>query len=230
MPKLTLKFNNKVIKVYNYKKDKSISIGRKETNDIVIPNLTVSGSHAKIDYTDNGFLLTDLNSKNKTFVNGEEFNTVILNDQDVIVIGKHSLVFSLSKDENIQSERETGMDQTMALNSDVHKGMISKKILVEVQSPGIAMLAFVEGGEGKIEISRNTMSIGKDPANDIVIRGFFVGKTAAILKKTNQGVTLSYGGGFAKILVNNKVVKHTILLEEFDVIKIGGAELQFFYK
>ncbi|MFA6010691.1 MAG: FHA domain-containing protein [Desulfobacteraceae bacterium] len=230
MPKLTLKFNNKVIKVYNYKKDKSISIGRKETSDIVIPNLTVSGSHAKIDYTDNGFLLTDLNSKNKTFVNGEELNAAILNDQDVIVIGKHSLVFNLSKDEHIQAEREIGMDQTMVLNSDIHKGMISKKISVEAQSPGIAMLAFVEGGEGKIEISRNTMSIGKDPANDIVIRGFFVGKTAAILKKTNQGVTLSYGGGFAKIFVNNKVVKHTILLEEFDVIMIGGAELQFFYK
>jgi len=230
MPKLTLKFNNKVVKVYTFKKDKSISIGRRDTNDIVIPNLTVSGSHAKIDYTDDGFLLTDLNSKNKTYVNGEELNTAILNDHDVIVIGKHNLVFNLSKDEHIQSEREPGMDRTMALNSEAHKGIISKKASVETQNQGIAMLAFVEGGEGKVELKGTTLSIGKDSSNDIVVHGFFVGKTAAILKKTKQGVTLSYEGGFAKILVNNKVIKHTVLLEEFDVIKIGGAELQFFYK
>lgn len=230
MPKLTLKFNSKVVKVYNFKKDKSISIGRRDNNDVVIPNLTVSSSHAKIDYTDNGFLLTDLNSKNKTYLNGEEINAAILNDQDEIVIGKHSIVFNLSKDEQIQTERETDMDRTMALNSDAHKGMIVKKASVAAQNQGVAMLAFVEGGEGKIELKGSTISIGKDPSNDIVIHGFFVGKTAAILKKTNQGITLSFGGGFTKILVNDKVVKHTVLLEEFDVIKIGGAELQFFYK
>lgn len=231
MPKLSLKFNNKVLKVYTFKKDKSISIGRRESNDVVISNITVSGNHAKIDYTDDGFLLTDLNSKNKSYVNGEEVSAVILNDQDQISIGKHSILFNLEKDERIDVDRETGMDRTMALNSDAHKGLFDKKKpVLDEQTQGMAMLAFIEGGEGKFELTRNTLCIGKAQSNDIVVHGFFVGKTAAILKKTSQGFTLTYGGGLTKLLVNNKVVKKTVLLEEFDVIKIGGIELQFFYK
>ncbi len=230
MPKLTLKFNNKVIKIYNFKKDKSIGIGRRENNDIVISNLTVSGHHAKIDLTDDGFLLTDLNSKNKSYVNGEEVTTCILQDKDEIGIGKHILVFSPAKDELPGGDKEDDMDRTMAMNTVSHKDLLKRNAGAGELNPGVAMLAFVEGGDGKIELKGNTVKIGKDPDSDIVIQGLFVGKTAAILKKTNQGYTLSFGGGFSKVHVNNKVVKHTVLLEEFDLIRIGSIELQFFYR
>lgn len=231
MPKLTLKFKDSVIQIYNFKKDKTICIGRRENNDIVISNLTVSGNHAKIDFTEKGYLLTDLKSKNKTYVNGKEVDEAVLKDQDVIGIGKHSLVFNLKNDHaRVPSEPESGIDKTMALNVDTQKEIHGKAAVAGGIKAVTAVLVFVEGGEGRFELAGNKVRIGKNPSNDIVIKGFFTGKIAAVIEKTPEGYTLSHQGGLAKVLVNNRVVKRPVVLEEFDSIKIAGVELQFFYK
>jgi pSer/pThr/pTyr-binding forkhead associated (FHA) protein len=57
-----------------------------------------------------------------------------------------------------------------------------------------------------------------------------VGKTAALISRTPQGFAISHYGGLTKVKVNNQVIRTPVLLEEFDVIRIGGTELQFFYK
>ncbi len=54
-------FNNKVIKEYPFTKE-GMTIGRNEGNDIAIDNLAVSGLHARIDKTENTYILTDLQS------------------------------------------------------------------------------------------------------------------------------------------------------------------------
>ena len=69
MPLLTLKFKDNVIQEFPLQKETSITIGRRNDNDIVIENLAVSGNHAKIDSAGEGFVLTDLQSKNGCFVN-----------------------------------------------------------------------------------------------------------------------------------------------------------------
>ena len=73
MPILTLKFKNNVIADYQLEKGKSLTIGRRGANDVVIENLAVSGHHAKIDSVGDGFVLTDLQSKNGCFVNEQPF-------------------------------------------------------------------------------------------------------------------------------------------------------------
>lgn len=230
MPILTLKFKENPIKSYSFGKDKSITIGRRESNDIVISNLTVSGHHAKIDYTGDSYLLTDLKSKNKTFVNDEEVTSYYLNEADVITIGKHTLEFRLGEGEELHGEMDSGMDQTMAMNTELHREFLKKSLASEPEGQKTAMLEFIEGGDGKVELSGKTTKIGKDPANDIIVHGFMVGKTAALISKTSEGYTISHCGGFCRVRVNNQVLRNQVLLEEFDVIKIGSAELQFFYK
>ena len=69
MPMLTLKFKKNTIADYPLQKGKSVTIGRRTNNDIVVENLAVSGHHAKIDSIGDGFVLTDLQSKNGCFVN-----------------------------------------------------------------------------------------------------------------------------------------------------------------
>lgn len=230
MPVLTLKFKDNVIKTFQFSGQDSINIGRRESNDIVIPNLTVSGQHAKIYRTKEGYLLTDLKSKNKTILNGNSVDSVLLAEGDVITIGKHTIIFQVG-DEDVKMEVvNTDLDQTMAMNTEAHREMI-KRAMTEVQdNEKIGVLGFIEGGDGKIELNRKLTKIGKDPSNDIIVQGFMVGKTAALLSRTPQGYTISYYGGFAKLKVNNKVVENAVLLEEFDLIQIGSAELQFFYK
>lgn len=70
---------------------KLIKIGRSKENDIVIDDDTkVSRHHAELFHDDDGnTFITDLNSANGTFVNGDKINgTHLLKDLDIIVIGK----------------------------------------------------------------------------------------------------------------------------------------------
>ncbi|MCS7057125.1 MAG: FHA domain-containing protein [Thermoflexales bacterium] len=65
-----------------------VIIGREPgAADLILPERQVSRRHAKIERTPEGFLLSDLNSKNGTFVNGEPVKTArLLRDGDEIQI------------------------------------------------------------------------------------------------------------------------------------------------
>ena len=65
-----------------------ISIGRRSTNDVCIPNLSVSGKHARITLDTTGALIEDLNSTNGTYINGRLISRQLLESGDEIVIGK----------------------------------------------------------------------------------------------------------------------------------------------
>ena len=99
MPTLTLQFNEKTVGKYHLKKGEGLTIGRRENNDVVIENLAVSGHHAKIESVDDGFLLTDLQSKNGSFVNKQRVSSHWLKEGNVIDIGKHTLVFAYEEGE-----------------------------------------------------------------------------------------------------------------------------------
>lgn len=228
MPTITLKFKDSIIKKYDLPKDGTFNIGRRERNDIVIANLTVSGNHARIDSTDDGYLLTDLKSKNGLYVNDEEFITGYLKDGDVIGIGKHTLVFALDSDD-VSEQVENGMDETMVMSNIASKNIINE-LSQKKGSKRTGCLTFVEGGEGTIELSRRVTKIGKDPSNDIIIYGFMVGRTVATISETPKGYMVTPIGGFTKVKVNNKIVKRPQTLEEFDSIKVGSVELQFYIK
>ena len=232
MPKLTLKFKSSVIQIYTFPKDRTICIGRRENNDIVIPNLTVSGYHAKIDAMGDSYLLTDLKSKNKTYVNGKEVSAVLLSDNDSISIGKHTVVFNLESHDRPEPGPRIDMDKTMALNVDLPlEGLREKQgypVKEVSQTKASGVLVFVEGGEGRFELSDKPVSIGKASSNDIVVKGFLVGKVAAVIDKTPKGYSLSPRNGLAKVQVNSRAVRASVILEEFDSIKIGVSELQFF--
>ena len=70
-----------------------IMIGRKASNDIQIENLAVSGEHACIVTILNDSFLEDLGSTNGTLVNGNPIKKHILQNSDVIEIGKYKLKY-----------------------------------------------------------------------------------------------------------------------------------------
>ncbi|MGL4419024.1 MAG: FHA domain-containing protein, partial [Gemmataceae bacterium] len=62
-------------------------LGRDETCDIVIPNHAVSRRHAQIHQTPTGYVLEDLKSRNKTFLNNKEITVLTpLKNEDRIKI------------------------------------------------------------------------------------------------------------------------------------------------
>ena len=83
MPTFTLSFKNKSVGDYQLQKGASLTIGRRDDNDVVIEDPAVSGHHAKIDSLGDRFVLIDLKSKNGTFVNEQLIDSHWLNDGDV---------------------------------------------------------------------------------------------------------------------------------------------------
>jgi hypothetical protein len=78
----------------SYALGRTTTIGRTLRNTIAIPVPDVSRSHARIDLTPAGFVLTDLNSQNGTFVNGERIKEQVLKVNDQVRIGDEaSFVF-----------------------------------------------------------------------------------------------------------------------------------------
>lgn len=64
-------------------------IGREESADIFLPIQRISRRHAQIDHREHGYFISDLNSRNGTYVNGQAVggDPRHLKDGDEIVIG-----------------------------------------------------------------------------------------------------------------------------------------------
>lgn len=128
MPVIILKFKDKKIKEYPIIIGESVTIGRKEANDIVIDNLAVSGFHAQIDSVSSNFVLRDLESTNGTFVNNEKKDMHNLHHNDVILIGKHELVFDSSdlKKMKTGASDQFNDDKTRILETDEYRKLAGK--------------------------------------------------------------------------------------------------------
>ena len=83
--------------------DRVITIGRRSTNDVCIPNLSVSGMHARITIDGNGVSIEDNNSTNGTYVNGRLISRQLLNESDEIVIGKTRVVVNTTTNQTQHS-------------------------------------------------------------------------------------------------------------------------------
>lgn len=239
MPILQLQFKDKIISKYRVEKGKSIKIGRRDTNDVVIENVSVSGRHAKVESAENGgFMIVDLNSTNGTFVNDKMITTHTLKHGDVISIGKHRLIFGYVKGEarpevEEKTVEEGWMEKTMVLDTEEHREMLAKtaeELRAKITVDKVGILSYLSGAEGEFPLTKKLVKIGKDSANDIVVGGFTMGKVAATISMMPTGYQLSYVGGMTKPKVNDTTVKESVKLEEFDTITIGSLKAKFILK
>jgi pSer/pThr/pTyr-binding forkhead associated (FHA) protein len=92
MPKLILKFKDKTISSHFLVNGATITIGRHGSNNIVVDNQVVSGLHAHVDLHGEEITITDLESKNGTYHNGERISKAVLHHNDMVTIGKHTIV------------------------------------------------------------------------------------------------------------------------------------------
>ena len=126
MPTLLLQLKNKILGEYRLQAGASLTIGRRDTNDVVIEDPAVSGHHAKIDAMEDRFVLIDLQSKNGSFVNEQLVNSQWLKHEDVITIGEHTLIFNHQEKKRANNEKADDFDETLAMNTTQHRKMMIK--------------------------------------------------------------------------------------------------------
>jgi len=256
MPTFTLSFKNKSIGEYQLQKGESLTIGRRDDNDVVIDDAAVSGHHAKIDALGDRWVLIDLKSKNGSFVNEQLVDSHWLKDGDVIAIGGHSLVLDFAEDELLPTKHKDDFDETQVMSSTAHHRMMAKSkpnksisavkfwdkshsggSVRGIEPPPVnrksktqeasGALTFLDGGYGQVKLTRKITTIGKDPTSDIVVKGMLVDPTTATIRREPDGCYLNYISGLTKPKVNEKPVSESILLKDLDIIEIGSVKLQF---
>jgi pSer/pThr/pTyr-binding forkhead associated (FHA) protein len=235
MPTLKLNFKDKTLGDFALQRGISLTIGRGKKNDVIIDNLAVSKRHAKIDSAGDEFVLTDLQSKNGSFVNEQQVSSHWLKQGDIIKIGKHVLLFCYSEDEEVPENTSNEIEKTMFMDTSQYRSMVNKSkpkveepLKSQKRKDTIGILAFLNGGNGKIKLRKTITKIGKHRDSDIIVKGFLVGRTSASISQRPEGFFLSYVGGLAKPKVNDKRVKQATILNDLDIIDIGSTKLQFF--
>lgn len=187
MPKLTLTLRTKSLAEYKLKKGSSITIGRRESNMVVIDDPAVSGHHAKIDSLEDRFVLTDLQSKNGSFVNEELITSHWLKHGDVISIGQHCLVFEYDEKEKRYDDEQAEFDQTQVLTSTQHRRMMSKSN----PTKSISVVRFWDKPESRGKVRRNIPDVTKPHAES---------------KQKEPGGALTYlAGGMGTIELSRKI-------------------------
>jgi len=70
-------------------------IGRSEINDLVAGDRTVSRKHAVVNYSDNKYIISDLNSFKGVVINGQKTHETALHPGDRIKLGNTLIEFSI---------------------------------------------------------------------------------------------------------------------------------------
>ncbi|BBO83582.1 hypothetical protein DSCO28_41480 [Desulfosarcina ovata subsp. sediminis] len=240
MIRLLVRFKDRTIKEFALDQIDTLSIGRNPTHHLVIDNYAVSGNHAVIRKADNRYVLKDTNSKNGTFLNGLTVKQATLKNGDVITIGKHSLVFldrGRPRPQSLQGGLKTaalpgdpGPDHTMFMDTERYRRMLVESGDLPEIPAAPAYVAFLAGGNGRFDLSKSLVTIGRTYRCDIVMAGFFsflAGDPAAAISKTTQHYYISSVGGWIKPKVNGQTVRGPVRLKDMDIIKIGSVVLQY---
>ena len=253
MAKVILSLEGSVIREVSLDKER-VTIGRKPQNDIQIENLAVSSEHARIVTILNDSFLEDLGSTNGTLVNGNPIKKHILQNNDVIEIGKYMLKFTSEAPAVSQASPEE-FERTMVLRAPP-----------AVQRPPAAPAADMGGTMPKMATAPKAAPAASTapapapapkpaaaPASGIlqawiqIMSGPGVGKEApltknlttlgkpgvqvAVITKRPQGYFITHveGANFP-VLNNKKLDAQAHMQNDYDLIEIAGVKMEFFFK
>ena len=226
MAELIVKFDDKIIERVVTEK-KRISIGRTNENDIVLENRGVSRKHAMIEFNNNAAVIIDNESLNGTFVNNRKISEEVLRDEDIITIGKYSLIYHTESKGTDQ--KATSMDGTMVLNTKRQKDLIEQDKLERqiVARYGGSVLVGEENADfAEYRLDREVTTIGKAKFVHVKARGMFLAGIQAKIVKEADGHYLINLGKSGKTKVNGEETDRCVL-KNGDLIEIGKSIYKF---
>ncbi len=136
--------------------NQKFTLGRKMGKDIVIEHPSVSRDHAQIEWEHSYFYITDLNSTNGTYVNGQKITKKYqLRGEDIIYIGATRLLFESDNKSyyqlTVQNEQGNLRLDAIELNREVtdknnKKVNLLQNISVSIFPKEFVVVAGVSGG------------------------------------------------------------------------------------
>lgn len=230
MAKLVLSMNGSVLGNYFLEKER-FTFGRKPSCDVQINDQGVSKEHAVVLTVGNDQILEDLGSTNGTLVNGQKVQRHILQNGDVIELGRYKLRYI-----NAKAMPDMDFDKTLLIPAFDRTKLRQEGVDEKTDSHSIATaaanarnvktvfpLGAVRGISGErtgeeIELGRAITSFGK-PGH------------SAIITRRPIGYFITHVVGKQHPVVNGKTIGHEPFpLDNLDQIEVGSDKLQFFLK
>lgn len=230
---ITLVFGREVLGSYEINKDKMI-IGRADDCDIMIDNLAISRHHAIIEKKDAVFTISDLDSNNGTFLNGQVItDTTDLNFGDEIGIGKHVLVFDshARKARSLRAPQATGVKTADMDSSDRGTMFVEPEVMEQIQRKVTAarkahLVVVGDAGGKQIPLEKSTVVFGKGLGVDVRTKGFFSARRHAVLNHSEKGFQLINYAILSPTRVNGIRIETAILIDG-DELTMGKSSFIF---
>ncbi len=223
-PRLVVKLKGRPLKTYTFT-GKSMTIGRHRENDIVIDNLSVSRKHARINHVRGEYILTDLQSKNGTRLQGEPVEEAKLSSGDVITVGKYQVVFKTS---SAEEQRVDELDQTVIIPGFHNREQESSMNINCPLSAETNPVLYRRSNHKCINLINQKTTIGRGSQADIKLGGFLTPREIALIAKVGDDYIFRKTSSRRKIRINGEETEEKVLEEE-DLIAIGKEEFVFKY-
>ncbi len=206
--------------VYTLEGDE-ITIGRGNRNQIIIRDNEVSRDHCRLVRCATAYEVHDLGASNGTFVNGQrviaprmlELGSLIeLGDSITLEYGVERSALDGVPD-YVERLMANGHMPTIEGSEEKHTDRLERYCLMMLQGPAANYIYTMEG---------ESVSIGRDLSNDIVIQDPEVSRFHLHFNWTKRGYTVVDVGSTNGTFVNDAPVREAHLLNVDDVIRLGS--------
>lgn len=230
MAKLTISLNGSVLGNYFLEKERFV-IGRRPSCDVQINDQGISKEHIAILTVGNDQIVEDLGSTNGTQVNGQNVKRHILQNGDVIEIGRYCLKFV-----NAKAMPDMDFDKTLMIPAFDRTKLKEEGILKEATAESIETAgANARNTRGAFPLAAVRGIAGHAAGQEIeltrVITRFASSGQSAIITRRPMGYYITHVAGKRRPIVNGKAVgEEAQALENLDQIEVGAEKLQFYLK
>lgn len=209
-----------------------LTIGRAEDNDIVLKAPGVSKHHAVVERGEHGYTISDNDSTNGVFVNGDRVRRHLLAYWDDIQIYSFRIRYmALARLPGEQDGQLTDLaaDQRQAdtIEIDVSSVRQLMDLKVEQNTP------FVEVGPGAENqrhiLDKVNFTIGRARRSDIRLKGWFSPGLVATIQRRNDDFYL-VPARRGQVYVNGREVVVTRRLEDNAELRVRGLQLKFYFR
>lgn len=209
MAKFTVYFKDKPIFSGIYDSG-VVHIGRDDTNELVVDSLAVAPAHAVAVIKEGSCIVKQLNEKFPLLINNHPNKEWHLQNNDVINVGKHSIVYNTTEffHEHASHIPSSADVDVKALNEKLEAGKQQEAKLQVMDGPHI----------GRILTLKKAMTrLGHEGAGVVVIA------------KRKDGYYVSALQGNDGLVLNREPLgDRTVLLQNNDVIIVDKTPMQFF--
>lgn len=218
MPKMIVSVDGVVVKEVQLTKDRT-SLGRRPYNDIVIDNLAVSGEHAVLLLSGQDVSLEDLNSTNGSYVNGKAVKKQLLQNNDVVEIGKYKIKYVNPASMAASFEKTTifkpGAAGLMTAMAPAAPASTPARPSGNTAPAAIRVMSGAAAGR-EVALTKVVTTVGKP------------GVAVAAITRRPQGYVVAHIEGTSTALLNGTAITaEPVALKNGDVLELASTQMQF---